>query len=287
MAFRFRRIASAAALAAFGLLALSGCNKLGLLYEYADKLILYNVEDNFDLDKPQRIKVKEDIEAYFGWHRAKMLPAYVDFLGWVADSVRNGLRPREIDSGYQRYRALAIATMEPVTAKSIALLQSLSPEQIEGWVDKQRKKNAKTRKQFSGSVQERLDHRCKKIIDEMEDWTGRLTKEQKARVKVLNGSLPWNGNLWLDHREKVQDSLAALLRRKAPAAELEALLGAYYRGSDSLKTEEYRVRHRDFEKRLCTLIYMIHNTLTTEQKRRFIQQVEKTAQDFKALSRPE
>jgi hypothetical protein len=277
-------LALGAALAAFALL---GCNKLGLLYEYADKLVLYNVEDNFDLDKPQRTRVKEDIEAYFGWHRRQMLPAYVDFLVFIAGSMRNGLKPAEVDSGYRRYQALARATMDSVTGKSVVMLQSLAPEQIDAWQDKQRKKNQKQRKQFSGSLQERLDQRCKKIIDEMEDWTGRLTKEQKSRIKVLNNSLPWNGNLWLDTREMVQDSLAAMLRRKAPAADLEALLTAYFRGADSLKSEEYRTRNREFERRLCTLIYMIHNTLTTEQKRSFLQQVDKTAQDFRALSKAE
>lgn len=282
MAFRFRPLALGAAFAAIALL---GCNKLGLLYEYADKLILYNVEENFDLDKPQRIRLKEDIAAYFQWHRKEMLPAYSDFLGYVADSARNGLRSAEIDSGYRRFKELSRRTMDPVTGKSVALLQSLAPDQIDGWLDKQHKKNQKLRKQFSGTLQSRLDHRYKKIIDEMEDWTGRLTKEQKARIKVLNGTLPWNGNLWLEHRERVQDSLAAMLRRKAPTADLEALLGAYYAGSDSLKTEEYRTRHRDFERRLCTLILMIHNTLNAEQKRRFLQQVDKTAQDFRALGR--
>lgn len=287
MAFRFRPLALAAALAALGVAALTGCNKIGLLYEFADKLVLFNVEDNFDLEKLQRARLKEDVEAYFRWHRKDMLPAYADFLAYVADSVRNGLRPVEIDSGFRRYQRLSRATMEPVTEKAVFMLQSLEPGQIDAWIEKQHKKNQKLRKQFSGSVQERLDHRCKKIIDEMEDWTGKLNKDQKSRIKALNGSLPWNGDLWLELRETVQDSVASMLRRKATTAELQAYLGAYFQGGDALKSETYRTRNRDFERRMCTLIYMIHNMLTTEQKRRLLQQVDKTAQDFRALSKAE
>ena len=281
MAFRFRPVMVAAAIAA---LSLSGCNKIGLVYEYADKLVLYNVEDNFDLDKPQRARLKEDVAAYFQWHRKQLLPEYASFLAYVADSLRDGLRSVEIDSGYRRYKALYRATMEPVTDKSLTLLEGLSPEQIDAWIEKQHKKNQKLRKDFSGSLQERLDHRYKKIVDEMEDWTGRLTKEQKARIKVLNGTLPWNGGLWLDLKEQVQEHLAGMLKQKASAADVRGYLASYYPATDSLRSDEFRIKNKEFEKRLCTLIYMIHNTLSTEQKRHFIQQVEKLAQDFRAMS---
>lgn len=284
MGFRYRSLAAGAALAA---LLLPGCNKIGLLYDYADKLVLYNVEENFDLDKAQRSRLKEDVDAYFQWHRKTMLPAYADFLVFVADSARDGLRPDEIDAGYARYRELYRRTMAPVAEKSASLLLGLTPEQIDGWIEKQRKKNRKSRKDMSGSLQERLEHRGKKTVDEMEDWTGRLTKEQKDRIRTLNGSLPWNGILALDLREKVQETVAVMAKRRAPADSLRGYLALYYMGDESLKSAEFRQRYLDFERRLRTVIFMIHNVLTEEQKARFLQQVEKLAQDFRSRSQPE
>jgi hypothetical protein len=280
MSFRFPAWLAGAALA----LSLSGCNKLKLGYEYADWLVTYSVEDNFDLDKPQRNLLKEQVDAYFHWHRKQMLPVYADFAAYVADSARNGLRPAEIDSGYARYRNLYRATLEPVVEKSTDLLQSLTPEQVDQWLDRQRKKNAKLRKDFSGSMEERLEHRYGKIVDEMEDWTGRLSKEQKAKIKALNRTLPWNGFLWLETREKMQEQLGELLRKKASKEEVKAHLGNYLLDTDTLKSAEYRIKSREFETRMRTLIYVIHNSLTPEQKRRFIQQVEKLAKDFRVLS---
>jgi hypothetical protein len=284
LGFRFLPLAAGAALA---VLSLAGCNKLGLLYDYADKLVLYNVEENFDLEKAQRVRLKEDVEAYFQWHRKAMLPAYADFLTFVADSARDGLRPDEIEAGYARYRELYRRTMEPVAEKSAALLLGLTAEQIDTWIEKQRKKNRKSRKDMSGSPQERLEHRGKKTIDEMEDWTGRLSKDQKDRIRTLNGSLPWNGLLALDLREKVQEQAAAMAKRRAPADSLRAYLAAYYMGEEALKSAEFRQRYREFERRLRTLIHMIHNILTEEQKARFLQQVEKLAQEFRSRSQPE
>ena len=288
MRSRFRVLAGPlAGIAVLAALSLSGCNKIGLLYDFADRLVLYSVEDNFDLDGVQRTRLKEEVGAYFQWHRKALLPAYADFLLNAVDSARDGLRTAEIEAGYIRYREIYRKTMEPVAGISVSLLTGLAREQIDAWIEKQRKKNQKLRKEMSGSPQERLDHRCKKIIDELEDWTGKLSKEQKERIKALNGTLPWNGLLWLDLREQVQERVAEMARRKAPADSLRALLQAYYRGDESLKTEEFKQRYREFETRLRILISKIQNLLTDEQKARFLMQVEKLGQDFRARSQQE
>jgi hypothetical protein len=273
-------------LAALSFLALTitGCNKLKLGYEYADWLVTYSVEDNFDLDKPQRAQLKDDVHAYFRWHRKELLPVYADFADWIANSARNGIQPSEVDSGYHRYRELYRRTMEPSVEKSVNLLVALTPEQVDQWLERVRKKNAKQHKEFSGSLDERLDHRFGKIIDELEDWTGKLSKEQRNRIKILNRTLPWNSGLRLEMREKFQDHLAEILKKKAPREEVHAYLANYAMDTDSLKSEEYRVKGREFETRLRTMVYQIHNILTPEQKRRFIQQVEKLARDFRTLS---
>jgi hypothetical protein len=265
-------------------LALTGCNKLKLGYEYADWFVTYSVEDNFDLDKPQRTQLKDDVHAYFRWHRKELLPVYADFGDWIANRARNGVHPSEVDSGYHRYRELYRRTLEPTVEKSANLLVSLTPEQVDQWLERVRKKNAKQRREFSGSLDERLDHRYGKIIDELEDWTGKLSKEQRNRIKVLNRTLPWNSGLRLEMREKFQERLAEILKKKAPREEVQGYLAQYVLDTDSLKSEEYRVKCREFETRLRTMVFQIHNILTPEQKRRFIQQVEKLARDFRALS---
>lgn len=281
MSFRSPAWFAGAALVA---LALAGCNKLKLGYEYADWLLVYSVEDNFDLDKPQRSVLKEEVDAYFHWHRKQMLPAYAEFLTYLADSVRNGLRPSEVDSGFQRFKKLYRSTLQPIPEKSLGLLLSLTPEQVDAWLERQRKKNAKLRKDFSGSLEERLTHRYQKIVDEMEDWTGRLTQEQKTKIKALNRTLPWTGFHWLEMRERFQTHMAELLKKKASKDEVRATLNLYLLDNDSLKSEEYRAKTKEFDIRLRTLIYSVHSVLTTEQKRHFLRHVEKTARDFQTLS---
>lgn len=269
---------------ATALLALTSCSKLRLGYEYADWLVIYSVEDNFDLDKGQRNQLKENVADYFKWHRKQMLPAYSTFLYWIAAQTRNGLKAQQIDSGFARYEALRLQTLEPIIGKAMNFMGSLTPEQINYWEERQRKKAVKSRKDFSGGLDERLEHRLVKIIDELEDWTGKLSPDQKMKIKVLNQTLPWNGNLWLESHEKANERLALLLRNPGPKERLKLFLQDYYLNSDNLRSKEYQNKYKEFLSRSRTLVLVIQNILTVEQKQRLISQLEKLALDFHNLS---
>lgn len=264
---------------------LSGCNKLRLGYEYADWLVIYSVEDNFDLDKPQRTSFKQDVEEYFRWHRKAMLPRYADLLLRAADSLGRGLKPAGIDSGYEEFKRLRRETMEPTLDRSVRLLVSLTPAQVESWHAKQRKKNLKLRKDFSGTLEERLERRYEKTVDELEDWTGRLTKAQKKQIRELSRSLPWNGHHWLDYRERMQDSLAALLLAKAPREDIRRLLEDYFIHPERLRTPEYQADFEKSEEGIRRMIVRIHALLTPSQRNHFRGLAENLARDFQKMSR--
>ncbi len=266
------------------LLCVVGCTKLRMGYEYADWVVIYSVEDNFDLDKAQRTHFKEDVAAYFKWHRREMLPSYSTFLTRLAASLGDGLRPQEIDSAFTSYHILLRGTLLPMMDKAVSLLDSLTPNQIDMWVDRQKKKNEKLRKDFSGNSEERFEHRYVKIIDELEDWTGSLQAEQKAQIKVLNRTLPWNGNLWLDARESATERVADMLHKQAGPKRLRRFLEDYYVYPERSRNKEYQAAQKAFDTRLKTMILMVYRMLTPEQKEHFILQVEKLAKDFQALS---
>jgi Family of unknown function (DUF6279) len=264
-------------------ISVTSCTKIRLGYEYADWLVIYFVEDNFSLDKVQRAQAKDSVVSYFKWHRSQMLPAYTDFLSWTLVGLDQSLPPSKIDSCYKGFKALTRATLLPVIDQALILLSSLTPDQIEAWSEKQKKRNQKLHKDFSGNLEDRLEQRYEKIIDELEDWTGRLEPEQKAKIKVLNGTLPWNGLFWLENREKFQIRLLELLRSKAAPSEIRNLLEEYYLRPEKFRSKEYQKRVKEFEIRLRTIILVVYKMLTPEQKRHFMGQAEKLVADFNKL----
>ena len=284
MSFRFRAGAGTAALAVAVLALFAGCSKLKLGYEYADWLVIYAVEDNFDLDKLQRGRFKEDVEAYFAWHRKAMLPLYAGLLGGAADSLGKGLRPEGIDSGYAQFRVLYRKTMLPAVDKATDLLVSLGPTQVDHWLEKQKKKNLKLKKDFSGSPEDQLERRYEKTVDELEDWTGRLGKEQRKQIRALSRTLPWNGHLWLENRERLQARLGALLKSKPPRSQVRALIEDYFLYPERLRSAEYNARIAESESRIKVMAVRIHHLLTPAQRRHFRSRMEKLAEDFRRMS---
>lgn len=269
------------------LLGLCGCSKLKLGYEYADWMVIYSVEDNFDLEKLQRTRFKEDVESYFRWHRKAMLPLYADLLSGASDSLAKGLKSEGIDSTYGRFKVLYRKTMEPTVDKAVNLLVSLSPAQVDEWAAKQQKKQQKLRKDFSGSRDEQLERRYEKTVDHLEDWTGKLSKDQKKQIRELSRGLPWNGHLWMDHREKVQARLAVLLKAKAPREEVRAFIEDYFINPEHLRSKEYNARIKESEGKLRMMITRIHQILTPEQKKHFRTRLDLLAQDFRKMSKQE
>lgn len=279
----FRLLVSAIALA--GMATLTGCNKIKIGYEYADWFFIYSIEENFDLDKTQRNLLKGEVAAYFEWHRKQMLPEYFGFTQYIAAAMKNGLTASEVDSGHARFKELHRLTMAPVTERAASLLVGLNASQIDGWLEKQKKKNDKHRKNFSGTLEQRLDHRYQRILEELEDWTGRLSKEQRKKIKDLNATLPWNGLLWLDSREKMQGRLAGMLKSRASKDSVRGFLAAYWVDVDSLRSPEYRIQAREFDIRLKAFILKVHNLLTPVQRRNFLRKLEKVSVDLRSLSR--
>lgn len=256
--------------------------KLG--YEYADWMVIYSVEDNFDLEKIQRSRFKEDVETYFNWHRKAMLPHYADFLSGISDSLGKGLKPEGLDSGYARFKTLWRETLEPAVDKSVDLLAGLSPEQVDHWYAKQQKKNQKLKKEFSGTPEDRLERRYEKTLDQLEDWTGKLSKDQRKQVRALSRALPWNGHLWIEFRESVQTRLAGMLKAKAPRAELRGFLEDYFLRPEKLRTAEYNARIKVSEAGIRTMAQGIHRILTPEQRKHFRVRLDLLAGDFRKMS---
>ena len=272
-------------MAAIVVLFLAGCSKLKLTYEYADWLVIYIVEDNFDLDKPQRVRFKDGVESYCRWHRKTMLPQYADLLSAAADSLGKGLRPDGVDTGYAHFKRLHRLTMEPTVDKAVDLLLSLSPEQVDNWLAKQQRKNQKLKKDFSGSLNERLERRYEKTVDELQDWTGKLSKEQKRQIRELSRSLPWNGHLWLENRERVQVRLAALLKSKPDREEVRKFMEDYFLHPERLRSPEYNLRIQEMEGKTRAVILRVYGLLTPQQRRNFRTRIELLSHDFRNMSR--
>lgn len=174
------------------LLFTSGC-RTTIIYNYADWLIAWKVDDFVELTDPQEESFKAELASLFKWHRTQELPKYVVILDdlTIAISENNtddllSLVDKIVASG-ERIKSVA-------AEKVIVLLNQLSTDQkqqlltnIEAYQQEthsERLENAKT-------LTEKLNDSDR--FDAIEDILGKLTPAQKQRrdqlTKELNDTL--------------------------------------------------------------------------------------------------
>lgn len=118
-------------------LVISQLNFKKLAYNHADWLIKREVLSIFKFYSPQQEKLKTQLDEYMSWHRKKMLPRYINFLGEFDDRIRlleldqKKFSPEETHQMILKVRSLYQMTLTQLALKIRVLLGDLKVEQID------------------------------------------------------------------------------------------------------------------------------------------------------------
>ena len=126
--------------------------------------------------------------------------------------------------------------------------------------------------------------RIKRLVGNIEDWTGSLSDAQQAHVAAAARSFPRLLELQLDSRQARQQDLLALLKRNRTTAELAPALRTYFLGWESHRSSEYGRMAVEWERQLTLMLIDIDRTLSPEQRGRAVKRAAQFAEDFRVLS---
>jgi hypothetical protein len=205
------------AIAALAVLALGGCSIISFVYDHADRFALSYIDGWFDLDSAQGKRFRERFRERMVLHRKDELPRYSAFLRELRAKVAGAPTAAELDAMFRGSREiieLGIRRTLPLMADTLA---ELSPEQVEHLAREMAENNEEFVEEMAEDTPaERKREREEDLIDEMEDWTGRLAEPQRARLRALVAAVPDGRQPWFEHRQQRQRGLLALLRARAP-----------------------------------------------------------------------
>ena len=247
------------------MLLLCACS-LKLMYQYADWMLIWSIDDYFDLNFQQRAFLDEKIEEQLLWHRRHELPVYATFLRQLQQKGQDGLTASEIDWVYENIYRLRKNIVQQIAVDSAFFLAQLKEDQIlylESYLAKQNKTDQQRLEQ---SPEKRLQNQAKKIIDFVEEWFGRLTADQKRQITHLSRSLPDIQESRIKFRLQRQREFAALLRSDSDAATIEAQLLKWYLDLEAGYPPEYRQVVLDAHNHVKVMILAIDKLLTPQQR---------------------
>lgn len=169
----------------------TSCSLVGLGYKYADWLIKRRIMEVVKFYSPQQERLEAELDDYMIWHRKKMLPLYkaevdrvVARLETIKGPHNNALKSQEVYDFLMRARKLYFDSFIPLAHKVSPLLSELGPEQVDRSRTLINRKMAEVKERAELSKSDYRQQMIKKWHDNLIDWFGELSEQQKAMVEA-------------------------------------------------------------------------------------------------------
>jgi hypothetical protein len=260
---------------------LSGCTALRLAYDNADTYLRWRAGNYFDLQGEAGDELDERIDAFFDWHRAKALPTYARLSDEAAKRLSDGLSPEDVVWGYDVLQVQARESLRQAAIQIAPMLDRLDAKQI-GHLEKRLADDNRryARENLGGSEAERRARRAKRMQDRLEEWVGRLTREQVQRVKLYAERAPLTDEFRDRDRKRLQADFVAMVKKREAVKRLPDRAANWQQGRDPAFVAANQIWQREF----YALLLDLDRTLTPAQRARAVANFRRYAEDFAALA---
>ncbi len=269
---------------------LAGCSTLKLAYNHSPSWISYQLDIYLDLDDAQESVLSAQLDALQAWHRRHVLPDYAQTLREWSQQVASGHRfsAEDVLNGQNQIERELLRIGSQVSIEIAPVVQGLKSNQIEHLKAKLEKSNREYQNKYlSASLSEsrRRKERLEEMEDRYENWLGRLTREQKARLSTMVDQQLFGLSLWAEERLARQQALVSLIEesRSMSGDQLQYAWKSYF---DSLSA--YRVPALESRRPLIRAAWAevtadILNMMTNQQRQFLQQKLLGYANDFQVL----
>lgn len=257
-------------LAALALVAITiaACSLTKVAYNNAGFMLTYMVDDYFDLNGPQEDWVRERLGRAIAWHRQQELPEYERFL---RETIARTEKPvfaaadaRFVSEGLRAYYKRMVEHLLPDAAD---LMLQLDAEQVAAFEKKFSDESRKlTRETVAPDERERVEKRTKKMIEQIETYTGRLDGAQRDLVAGRVHFMTDIAAQRVADRKIRQQRLVELVRAKTPKPQMMSGLRTLLVDTDAWRDPAYAALLKKREGEVIELVVQLAATLTPEQK---------------------
>ncbi|AOW15835.1 hypothetical protein LPB072_19685 [Hydrogenophaga crassostreae] len=271
------------------LTALGGCSAVRLAYGQAPSLAYWWIDDFVDLTDGQSTVLRQDIDAFFAWHRAQELPLYAERLTqWQSMATQD----TTADKSCQQFEVLRAAyqrSIERAIDPLARLAVNLKPDQLQHLARHHVKSNKKFASEWlDDGVQARKERLYGKALDRYETLYGDLSQAQRTLLKVRTDASGFDPQRVQTERKRRQaDLLATLKQAQAQPAEAAGLLRQWHTRVLSSPDASYAAYSKALIRQGCDQYAALHNTTSPEQRAHAVGVLKGYETDLLALTRPD
>lgn len=259
----------------------SGCSTVKLAYNNADFLLVYMIDDYFDLTDQQHEQLKSDVNRILKWHRTKELPDYVSIINQVENLAKDGLTKDETEWVYESMMAKYFHTVDYLFDDILNFMSALNEKQIKNMEEKFADDNEKSRKKYLASTkEEQLQKRVERTIDQAEDWFGDLSDQQINQLSKLSRELPLNNQIWIEERNRRNSELISILRTYKTKDKLRQPLHDWFFDTEKGRTPDYLKKQKEQYDKILDFAVAMDKLITKKQRNTFFAKLDEYKDDF-------
>jgi hypothetical protein len=263
-------------------LLLGGCSgAIRIVYENADAFARWKASNYLQLSGEDAEELDQRIDSFHDWHRGVALPRYAKIAEEAARRLDAGLSQADLVWGYDSLVAHGGESLRAAAERIAPLLDRVGAGQlrhIERGFEDDNRRFAKD--YLRGSEDDRRKRRVRRTVERLEDWLGRLSDAQVARVQQYAERVPAIDEMRDADRRRLQAGFLEIVRAGQARERLPAFAAGWQQGRDPAYAAASDAFRREFEALLLDLDRM----LTTEQRARAVARLRGYAADFAALA---
>ena len=192
---------------------LVGCSSTRLSYQFADRGVVWWVEDYVDLAGAQEDALRDDLRELRDWHCQTQLPRYSDWLGQLRqETARGTLPPPRIDWHREQVSQFLEPLAERLVPVAARLLTSLSDAQVNQLVASMEEQQAEYRQEYLRD--DTPEDAADRVRERAERWLGTLNDRQQRIVRQWVAGREGATEAWLEGRQNWQEAFAQLLQAR-------------------------------------------------------------------------
>lgn len=276
------------------LVVLAGCSALRLGYANGDTVVYWWLNGYVDFADEQKPWVKTHIDRLFDWHRKTQLRDYAQLLDQARLRIQRGsTTAAEVRDDFTAVRKRAGVVLEKSVPELTDLAMSMQPYQIAHLEKKFASNNEKYRKEYlQGNIDDRQQHRYKKVMKQAEYWFGNFSAEQEARIRQVSDARPLDYEVWMAERMRRQQEMIRLLRKiqaeRPPREAVSKMIREFIaRSFENFTYDEHKAFFDGSTEGMAQMVAAIVNMATPEQKAHAAKRLQKWIDDCHALAAKE
>ena len=268
---------------------ISGCGTVRFAYNIAPDLSHGWLDGYVGFDDTQSTLAREQLAAFFRWHRASQLTTYAQFLARSQSEAGEATTPARACRWYDDALAHLRPALDAAVPLATPVVQAFTSKQLQNLERKYGKVNQEFRETYLQPVpKDRLKASVKRAVDRAESMYGALEPAQVERLTRGLAASPFDPEAWLAERVRRQQDTVKTLRRllaeHAPADAVQAALKQLADQAWHSPDPAYRAYQERLQQYNCGLVAQLHNSTSREQRLNAVAKLKGWEDDARALA---